>query len=123
MVDVIQPSPPILPPERRGADMTNADFAAAMLRALIDMAARSNRRQADLIASLRGARLEADPPQVRAAMRLLQQQGCITGVVPLSDGGVLLTVTRQAMEQSGPVPQWLPFDDLDDAGAASVPAT
>jgi hypothetical protein len=97
----------------RDEDMPIEDFAAIMLRALIDMAARSQRRQADLLAALRGARLPLDQARVRAALRLLLAQGCVTNPVPLSDGAVLLTVTRQAMEQGGPAPQWLPMDELD----------
>ncbi len=72
------------------ANLSGAEFATVMLRALIDMAARSQRRQADLLAALRGADLPADPQQVRAALRLLQNQGCVSDLVPLSDGGLLV---------------------------------
>lgn len=106
-------SDPSQSPNDRGADLSGPDFAAVMLRALIDMAGRSQRREADLLAALRGASLQADPPRVRAALGLLQAQGCVENLVPLSDGGVLLTVTQQAMKQSGPVPQWLPLEELD----------
>ena len=108
---VLSPLTALLTP--RDSDLTAADFAAILLRALIDMAARSQRRQADLTAALRRADLTADPTRVRPALRLLQMQGCVSNLVPLSDGGLLLTVTRQAIDQSGPVPQWLPLDELD----------
>jgi hypothetical protein len=107
------------------ANLSGAEFATVMLRALIDMAARSQRRQADLLAALRGADLPADPQQVRAALRLLQNQGCVSDLVPLSDGGLLLTVTRQAVQQGDALPQWLPLDDLEASphGTRSATAT
>ncbi len=101
-------------------DLTDSDFAAVLLRALIDMAARSQRHEADLLAALRGARLTASAPRLRMALRLLQVQGCIRSLVPLSDGGLLLTVTRQAMEHAGPLPQWLPLEDLDASVASAT---
>jgi hypothetical protein len=117
---------PVSPPvqEARGAELSGPDFAAVLLRGLIGMASRSQRREADLMAVVRGANLVADPVRVRGAVRLLQEQGCVKNVLPLSDGGVLLTVTRLAMEQSGPAPKWLSLDDLDDtAPAEAVPAS
>lgn len=80
-----------------------------LLRALVDMAARSQRRQADLMAALRGAGLPADAARVRAALATLRAQGCIEKFVPLSDGGLLLSVTPAALDRLGPVPQWLPL--------------
>jgi len=101
----------------RGDDLSDPDFAAVVLRALIGMAGRSQRRQADVLAALRGASLSSNLPRVRTALRLLQGQGCVSNLVLLSDGGVLLTVTRQAMDQSGPVPHWLPLEELDATAA------
>ncbi len=86
---------------------TEAAFAAELLRALSDMAARSKRRQADVIAALRGAGLAAEPARVRSALRLLQRFGCIENLVPLADGGVLLSVLPAALEKLAPVPQLL----------------
>ena len=90
----------------------DADFAALLLMALTDMAARSKQGQADLVAALRGAGLVAEPRRVRAALRLLQSHGAIENLVPLSDGGLLLSVTQAASEQFGSVSQWLPLDDI-----------
>lgn len=84
-------------------------FAAVLLRALVAMAVRSQRRQADLIAALRGAGLEAEPVRVRTALGLLRKQGCIENLVPLSDGGVLLSVTAAAIDRLGVRPRWLPL--------------
>jgi hypothetical protein len=106
------PDAPAQPP----AALTDEAFAAALLRALVGMAARSKRRQADLTAALRGAGLPAEPARVRAALRLLRQQGCIDNLVPLSDGGLLLSVTATALGRFGTVPRWLPLGDDDEGG-------
>jgi len=88
------------------------DFTALLLRALTDMAGRSKRRQADLTAALRGAGLPADPARVRAALRALAAQGCIENLVPLSDGGLLLSVTQAGLEARAPTLNWwLPLAD------------
>ncbi len=86
-------------------------FAEALLRALFDMAARSTRRQADVAAAVRGAGLPAEPAQVRAALRALRDQGCVENLVPLSDGGLLLSVTPAAIDRLGKRPQLLPLTD------------
>ena len=93
------------------AHLEDAEFAVLLLLALTSMAARSNRRQADLVAALRGAKLTAEPRRVRAALRLLQAQGAIENLVPLSDGGLLLSVTRASSDQFGGIAQWLTPDD------------
>lgn len=84
-----------------------AAFATELLRALSDMAARSKRRQADVIAAMRGAGLSMDPPRVRGALRLLQRFGCIENLVPLADGGLLLYVLPTALEKLAPTPDRL----------------
>ena len=97
----------------RAADLDDADFAVVLLQALANMALRSKRRQADLTAALRGADIAADPARVRAALKLLRAQGAIDNLVPLSDGGLLLSVTQKAIERAGADPQWLPLGELD----------
>jgi hypothetical protein len=77
-----------------------ADFATLLLLAATRMAGRSARRQADLEASLRCAGLPTRSPLIPAALRRLQRQGCVTDLVALADGGLLMTVTRQDSEQS-----------------------
>lgn len=81
-------------------DSGTRDFAALMLAGLTEMAARSGRRQADVAAALRRAGLSADPPLVQIALKLLQAEDCVRNLVPLSDGGVLLTVTGHALGRS-----------------------
>jgi hypothetical protein len=99
--------------QRDSGALADEAFAALLLRALVAMAARSKRQQADMTAALRGAGLMATPVRVRAALRLLRQQGCIANLVPLSDGGLLLSVTPSAIDQLGGRPQWLPLDEED----------
>lgn len=84
-------------------------FAALLLRALAEMAGRSKRRQADLTAALHRAGLPAEPARVRAALRQLLAQGRVTGPVPLSDGGLLLTVPASVGRPPAESPQWLPM--------------
>jgi hypothetical protein len=103
------------PEEARGDDAIVTDFAAAVLRALTDMSARSLRSQADVAAALHAAQMPIDAPRLRAALRLLLANGCVTRPVPLSDGGLLLTVSRQAMPQLAAATEWLPLDGPDAA--------
>jgi len=113
--DLVQTEDPNakVPGPNRSASFDDADFAVVLLQALTVMAARSKRRQADLMAALRGADITAELPRLRNALRLLQAQGAIENLVPLSDGGLLLSVTQHAAERAGPPPQWLPLDQLD----------
>lgn len=108
------PDKPLTPD--RGAGFSDADFAVVLLQALTTMAARSKRRQADLTAALRGADIAPDMGRVRNALKLLYMQGAIENLVPLSDGGLLLSVTQYASERTGSLPQWLPLDVLDITG-------
>jgi hypothetical protein len=105
----------IITPRPGSAELDPADFAVVLLQALTSMAMRSKRRQADLMAALHGAGLPADPPRVRAALRLLHLQGAIEHLVPLSDGGLLLSVTHRATVSAAPAPDWLPLDALDSS--------
>ncbi len=100
--------PPMIVPTDERDESADTEFAALLMRALTDMAGRSKRRQADLTAALHGAGLPAEPGQVRAALRTLLAQGRIADLVPLSDGGLLLTVTAERVVQR---PQWLPLSE------------
>ena len=108
-----RPAPPlpagVTPPPRE-----DAEFAMLLLLALSNMAERSKRRQADLVAALRGAGMIAEPRRVRAALRLLQAQGAIDKMVPLSDGGLLLSVVPSAAARFT-ISEWMPRDDGDSA--------
>lgn len=88
------------------------ELAAKLLRALSGMAARNRHREADLVAAMCAAGLASDPRSTREALLLLRNQRCIRNMVPLSDGGLLLTVTGSQMEPSDRASQW---NDLDRA--------
>jgi hypothetical protein len=109
----VETAAPVAPEPNRADDFDDADFAIVLLHALASMAERSKRRQADLTAALRGAAITADAARVRLALKLLQAQGAIEQLVPLSDGGLLLTVTQRLTDPAVPPPQWLPLDQLD----------
>jgi hypothetical protein len=105
--------PPIKVPAapRQKAD----DLSVALLKALTAMAVRSKRRQADLGAALRRAGLTAGREQILAALRDLEAAGCVEHLVPLSDGGLLLSVTTQGIERLGSSSRW---DFMAPVGAA-----
>lgn len=96
------------------ATMNDQEFADHLLHALQAMAERSKRRQADVLAALRGAKLVAELRQVRAALRLLQAQGDIENLVPLSDGGLLLTVRAPRSHLYGGMSPLMPGEPTDD---------
>jgi MYXO-CTERM domain-containing protein len=78
-------------------EANTADFAAVLLLALTALAGRSRRREAEVDAAMHRAGLSADPPQLAGALRLLERHGCVKSMVPLSGGGLLLTVTGQGL--------------------------
>jgi hypothetical protein len=100
-----------------GLDATQADaddamnvgeirFADKLLTALVNMAVRSKRRQADLCAAMCRSGLQADQAQMTDALRELEAEGLIEHIVPLYDGGVLLSVTSRGIEKRGNGPRW-----------------
>ncbi len=68
------------------------DFDTALFRALHAMAAKSPRSQADVQAAMRHARLTAHPARLAAALQRLEHAGQVSNLIPLSDGGLLITV-------------------------------
>ncbi len=75
------------------------DFADALLAAVAAMAARSHRRQADLFVAARRFGLTAPPDHIRQTLRQLHADGCVERVVPLADGGILLSITGRGLER------------------------
>ena len=76
-------------------------FAAqqmALLTALADMAGRSTRVQADLAAAMRHAKLFLPVERLAAALVALEQSGYLEQIVPLGDGGTLVSVTPAGNE-------------------------
>lgn len=67
-------------------------FDAALFRALHAMAIKSPRFQADVQAAMRYASLSAHPAKLAAALQRLEVAGQVSNLIPLSDGGLLITV-------------------------------
>ncbi len=109
------PSSPTVSGQTLAAGESVADFAAHVLDALMNIAARNNRGQADVTAALRRAGLPIDVPRVRAALHLLQTNGYVTNLVPLADGGLLLTVDKHAFDRRMQSP-WLDERGATDEG-------
>ena len=93
----------VLPAPEIGVETS---FADTLLAALVAMAVHSKRRQADMSAALRRAGLVGTPEQLRDALKHLRLAGMIQEIVPLYDGGVLVSITSQGMDQPGRSDQW-----------------
>ena len=86
-------------PARSGAQaLTGQDRADALLAALIEMAALSLRRQADVTVAARRAGLAFTRVALGAALERLGRDGCIGPPLYLSDGGILVSVTVRGIE-------------------------
>lgn len=84
---------------RSGAQaLTGRDRADALLAALIEMAALSLRRQADVTVAMRRAGLAFTRDTTAAALEQLSRDGCIGPPLYLSDGGILVSVTVRGIE-------------------------
>ncbi len=91
------------PIARDGAKVGQADngVAIAALRAFASMARLSQRHQAEVEAALHRAGLPVDAGRQAAILRILAEEGCIDGLIPLSDGATILTVTAVGMSRAG----------------------
>ena len=74
------------------AAIDRQDFDEALFRALHAMATKSPRFQADVHAAMRHAKLNAHPTGLSAALQRLEVAGRVSNLIPLSDGGLLITV-------------------------------
>ncbi len=92
--------------------MDRQDLCNALLESLVTMASKSKRRQADLSAALRRSGINATSEQVGGALIQLQSNGCIREMVPLYDGGMLVTVTNLGMDRTTRNPHWLFLEKL-----------
>lgn len=68
------------------------EFDDALFRALVAMAMKSPRFQADVHAAMRHANLRARPASLAAALQRLEDAGRVSQLIPLSDGGLLISV-------------------------------
>jgi hypothetical protein len=73
----------------------------SVLRALATMARGSKRHQAELGVALQRAGLTLPIGTQTAALRRLTEDAAIDQVIPLDDGGVLLSVTSAGMQRAG----------------------
>ena len=93
-------------------EMDRQDLCNALLESLVTMASKSKRRQADMSAALRRSGIGATSEQVRDALIELQSSGCIREIVPLYDGGMLVTLTNMGMDRTTRNPHWLFLEKL-----------
>ena len=87
--------------ENVGTPPITDDLVRTVLAAVVEMALRSKRRQADLDAALWRAGVKAGRAERMAAVARLRELGCVERVVELSDGGVLLSVTALGLDRLG----------------------
>jgi hypothetical protein len=109
--DIKRLDPNILRGSSSGGEVGPADYSAddlrdTLLAALVVLASRSKRRQADLSAALRRMNLPVTAEQVMNALAKLREEGCVQDWVPLYDGGMLVSVTNRGMDQTGRVGSW-----------------
>jgi len=91
-------------------DEDGESFDARLLRALATMAVRSKRRQADISAAVHRGGLASQVAYVSTALRALELAGYIEDIVPLYDGGLLVSVTSRGIEQLHATPRWARFE-------------
>jgi hypothetical protein len=90
-----------------------SSLADRLLAALAAMAVRSKRRQADLSAALCRSGLEASSQLLGAALHELEHDGFIEHLVPLYDGGLLMTVTSRGVETLNARGRWPMLDSRE----------
>lgn len=82
------------------------ELQTRLLSALSAMAMRSKRRQADLNAAMQRAGIAAARDLITTALRALEDAGCIEHMVPLYDGGMIISVTSRGIEHLTAGPRW-----------------
>jgi hypothetical protein len=93
-------------------ELGDEDLRDVLLAGLVKMAEKSKRRQADLNAVLQRGRFNAPATRVLHALGELETIGCIRDMVPLYDGGMLVTVTNIGMDLLGRSAQWRFLQDV-----------
>jgi hypothetical protein len=94
------------------ADYSVEDLRDTLLAALVVLASKSRRRQADLSAALRRMNLPVTADQVMAALQRLREEGCVQDWMPLYDGGMLVSVTNRGMDQTNRIGSWRFLEQL-----------
>jgi hypothetical protein len=93
------------------------EFTEMLLAAMVGMAMKSKRRQADVTAVMRRSKLDAAPERVAAALRTLEAQSRVRDIVPLYDGSTLATVTNIGMDLVGASRHWHFLQGVEGAAA------
>ncbi len=107
VADDISPRSYTSRPSRKPAPQPEqGSFPQRLLRALATMAVRSKRRQADLTAAICRGELQTEATDLAPTLRSLEEQGFIEQIVPLYDGGMLVSVTSRGIEQLNTLPRW-----------------
>ncbi len=90
-------------------------FANLLLDALVDMARRSHRAEAELATAMHRAGLASAPDTTRSVLNYLLEYNYIDRLVPLSDGGLLLRVTHKSLELKSTEPSFSSGADVKPA--------
>jgi len=83
-----------------GVTTALSELGVAVLRALSSMTQISQRHQAVVNEALHRAGLSVGADTMANVLRELDNQGCIGGLIPLSDGALMLTVTAVGMTRA-----------------------
>ena len=75
-----------------GRSYDTHEFDESLFRALHAMAIKSPRFQADVHAAMRHANISASAIGIATALQRLEVAGRLSNLIPLSDGGLLVTV-------------------------------
>ncbi len=90
-----------MPAQQTRAPAVDAELVANALVALATMARSSQRRQSDVHAAMRRGGISLSAERQKAVLKELQATGMISQLIPLGDGGLLLTVTHDGMMKAG----------------------
>ncbi len=100
-LDVMDHPTSLLPAQQTHAPVVDAELVTTTLVALATMARSSQRRQSDVHAAMRRGGISLSAERQKAVLKELQVTGMISQLIPLGDGGLLLTVTHVGMMRAG----------------------
>ena len=78
----------------------SSNLVWSVVESLAAMARQSSRAQADLDAALRRSKITLTSEQQEAILEMLLDSGDIERLIPLRDGGILLTVTDKGLHRN-----------------------
>ncbi len=100
-LDVMDHATSPLPVQQVRAPAVDTELVANALMALATMACSSQRRQSDVHAAMRRGGINISAERQKMVLKELQATGMISHLIPLGDGGLLLTVTHVGMMKAG----------------------